>query len=413
MFVQRDEIGVILGGRFDYYNKMLKQFLESLSKTEVKLVFFMAGKKYTDDFHFFVPKREDEHMSSVALYDKIESKSNLKDYLNEKNKNAVDIRMTLAFDYNLKKLVRRFGDLHVNYVQHNQEIAQYINKHADEVLAVISNDTDFMAFEGEFQYWHANSTNFKQLTCVRFCKYKLHDVLGLNFYQMQLLGALCGSNFLPMCAIGDWIKSLPELNGNPELPYKILNVAMYVARQPIILVDNKPTFDLESISRDVFGPDYTMEQLNCIANGLACYNLNLEEEPEPKNPFLKFCKSHDHFMYKLITDDIFNIKDILYIDFRKYRSMSYTELILPILMKLSGILLKDNRKRPQTRKICAKHAYDEECKVTEEIIIYPKSNCFFFLIFYLIINFFFELKCLYLKKFYLDSVKIKILLFFQ
>lgn len=49
IFVQRDEIGVILGGRFDHYNKMLRQFLENLKKTNAKLVFFMAGTKYTDD----------------------------------------------------------------------------------------------------------------------------------------------------------------------------------------------------------------------------------------------------------------------------------------------------------------------------------------------------------------------------
>ena len=62
IFVQRDEIGVILGGRFDHYNKMLKQFLEKLAKTKAKLVFFMAGKKYTDDLQFFIPKRETDYM---------------------------------------------------------------------------------------------------------------------------------------------------------------------------------------------------------------------------------------------------------------------------------------------------------------------------------------------------------------
>lgn len=284
--------------------------------------------------------------------------------------------MALAFDFNLKKLVRRFGDFHVTYVRHNQEIAKYANQHADEALAVITNDTDFMAFEGEFQYWRANGINYRELTCYRYCKHKLHDKLGLNFYQMQLLSALCGSNFLPFYVIQEWIKSLIDSHDDPKYRGKINNVALYVKRQPIELVNNKPKFNLDSISRDVFGDDYTPAQINSIANGLACYDLNFKDEDEQRNSFLKFCKKNDHFMYKLVTDDLFNIRDIDYIDFRNYRSKTYAELIVPVLMKLCGILLKDNKRRPSTRKICIKHAHDEPFKVTEETIIYPKSKTF-------------------------------------
>lgn len=377
IFVQRDEIGLVLGGRFEQYNKKAMQFFSNLAKANVKLVFFMSGNRYTDDLQFFIPKRETEYMTCLELLDKIEENADLKAYLAEKNKISPDIRMPLAFDYNLKKLIRRFGDLHINYIQHNQEIARYAKQHADEVLAVISNDTDFMAFEGNFQYWNANSINCRDLTVNSYSKHKLHDKLGLNFHQMQLLSALCGSNFLPMFVINDWVKSLIETNGDPELKGKIKNVAMYVKRQPIELVKNKPTYDLDSISRDVFGPDYTKEQKNCIANGLACYELDLKEEPEPRISFLKFCKKNDHFMYKLATDDIFNVKDIMYIDYRNYRSLNYAELILPILMKMCGILLKDERRRPHTRAICVKHAHDEPYKVTDENIIYPDSKNFY------------------------------------
>lgn len=96
----------------------------------------------------FIPKRECDYVNCLTILDKIESKSDLKVFLEEKNRHSPDIRMALAFDYNLKKLVRRYGDFYVNLFRHNQEIARYAKQNADEVLAVISNDTDFMAFEG-------------------------------------------------------------------------------------------------------------------------------------------------------------------------------------------------------------------------------------------------------------------------
>ena len=80
------------------------------------------------------------------------------------------------------------------------------------------------------------------------------------------------------------------------------------------------------------------------------------------------------FLYKLSTDETFCVRDIEYIDFRNYKSKSYAELIVPILMKMCGILFKDNTPRPDVRKICMKLAHDEPFKLTEEDIIYPPSK---------------------------------------
>lgn len=44
IFVQRDEMGIILGGRFNLYNFLLKQLLDNFKAAGAKLVFFMPGK---------------------------------------------------------------------------------------------------------------------------------------------------------------------------------------------------------------------------------------------------------------------------------------------------------------------------------------------------------------------------------
>lgn len=378
IFVQRNEIGLVLGGRFELYNKMLRQFVENLNRAKAKLVFFMPGSKYTDDLQFFIPKTEVDYISALDILDKIEQQENLKDVLYAKNKFSSDIRMGLSFNYNLNKLVRRYGEYRVNFVRHNQEIARYAKDHSGEVLAVITNDTDFMAFEGDFEYWRANGIDYRYLTGYRYCKKKLYARLDLNAHQMQLLSALGGSNYLPRIVIEDFIQKLMESSDDPAQRGKILNVAAYVRRQPFELVENKPRYDLERISRDVFGEDYSTEQLNSIGNGLACYDLNIEAATHRSGSndtsFLKFCKTHDMFLYKLATDDIFNIKDIAYIDFRNCKSKTYAELIIPILMKICGILFKNYSRRPCVRKICMKHAHDEPSKLTEETVIYPKCK---------------------------------------
>lgn len=139
---------------------------------------------------------------------------------------------------------------------------------------------------------------------------------------------------------------------------------------------DKITFDLKKIGHDVFGDDFSDEKLNCIKNGLECYDLEDFQQPINRNlsSFLRFCKTRDRFAYKLATDEIYNVKDITYMDFRNYKSKSYAELVIPLLMKMCGILFKDNARRPTYRDICMKHAHDEPCKVTEETIVYPPGK---------------------------------------
>lgn len=374
IFMERGELGFIMGGHYELYNRLFRHFFDNLSKTDAKLVFFMAGFKNTDDLQFFVPRREEDYAYHLDVLDKIESRCDMKALVdNTRNlQHLSNVRMSVSFDHNLMRLARRYGELRVNFFRHNQEIARFANDHADQVLAIITNDTDFLAFEGDFQFWRAHGIRKRELECKRYCKIKLRERLGLNVYQMQLLSALCGSHYLPIYVITDFINGLIAEN-SPQIG-KIWNVSAYVKRQTLEMVKNKPVFDLKKISRDVFGEDYTPENLNSIANGLSIYQLDFQDDTEPKDAFLKFCRTHNAFIYKFIADDIFKINNIDYIDFRHYKSKPYNQLIMPILMKCCGILHKDDRSRPVQRTMCMKHAHDEPFKVTEETIIYPPSK---------------------------------------
>lgn len=369
------EMNAVFGGCYIYYQSHLKQFLENLIKMDVKLVFFMAGRQYTDDLKLFIEVRESIYINCLEVLDKIEGYSDCNEleaaFRHKFQTFRCDFRMNSSFEFNMDRFVRHYGEIHVNYVQHNQEIARYAKQHANEVLAIITNNTDFMAFEGDFQFWKANNTNVLNMTCYRYCRRTLHAKLGLDFHQMQLLGALSGSKYLPIHMVSDFFNRLACANDDPMKIGKIWNVSTYTKKQPYEVVNNKPIFNLAEISKDVFGEEYTSEMLNCIAKSLKTYDLDFVDDHEPNDSFLK---KHNPFLHKLSTNDIFCVIDIEYIDFRNYKTKSYADLIIPILMKMCGIMLKNNSPRPKVRKICMKHAHNEPFKVTEEVIIYPPSK---------------------------------------
>lgn len=161
MLLQKDKIGIILGGNYDRYNKMMRKFLEDVAMTGAKLMFFMPGRQPNDDLQFLIPKTEEIYNNSLEILDKIDENFDLREYLREKN--LYDhMRMESSFDFNLKNLVSDFGHFCVTHEQHNQEIAQYANRNADNVLAVITNQNDFLAFSGGgYEYWRANSIQRK------------------------------------------------------------------------------------------------------------------------------------------------------------------------------------------------------------------------------------------------------------
>lgn len=374
--VQRENLNNCLGGKYSLWTHYYRKFFTELKGARAELIFFAAGKKLTDEPVVFIPKREDEYIRHVEILDEIDNTNgSVQEFMRRRN---YDIRAPITFEYNMQKLAHEFGELRINYVRHNQEIAKYIQQHADDVLAIITNDNDFMVFDGQFQFWQANDINMKEMTGRRMCREKVRARLELNSTQMQLLSALSGSSYLPVPIMKEFYKKIwdESVTGN-----RIPQIAKYIRDQVPILSTGKDSvrFDLAKIARDIFGDEFTEHDVYAIENGLAQYNLNfdIEDEASPSSPnskTMKFCKSRNMFIYKLFTDDVYLIKDIAYIDFRNYKSKSYADLIIPSLRKAQGIIFANERNRPHDRTVCMKYAHDEPYRVVQEPIDYPKST---------------------------------------
>lgn len=378
-FIQHDDIGSILGGRYDLYNHLLKQLCKNLCRNGAKLVFFMVGKRYTDDLSIFVTKAEFRHNNSMDILNKMRDHTDIKS-LTTKKLLQCSARDSHAFTYNFQKLLRRFGDIRVTHVEHNREIAQYLNKNSDQVLALISNDTDFLAFEGDFELWLTADLNLKQMTCHKVEKEKLFDRLGFNYgaHQMKLLSALSGTVYLPIEQVINFITELNNNRHESSKIGKIWAISEYVRRESIEMVNNKPQFDLDKISGDVFGPDHSDWQRQAISNGLDIYRVDFNDDElksqEMENEFLSFCKERNPFLFKLAADEVYVVKDISFIDYENYRSKTYSQLVIPILMKIWCILFQNDYTRSGMRQIFMKHNHDEPFKTTEEFVIYPPSK---------------------------------------
>lgn len=354
-------MGQLLGGRYSLNVLYFRHFFKAMEKAKAELVFFVAGKTLSDDLPLFIPDREEEYISYIQIMDEIDaSGGDTGAYVAKK---LADIKAPPAMEANLHKIAREYGEMRTNYFRHNQEIAQYVQQYDDSVLAIITNDTDFMVFDGKYKFWRANDIDMNGMTVFDYCRQKLREHIQLDTQQLQLLSALSGSMYLPCdfltefyVAIG--ISSWIEGKHIGKLANYIRERTKYGCTMSV----------LEQLASDAFGEKYTTQDVNAIENGLIQYNLNFQIRT-PKA--LEFCKDRNMFIYKLLTDDVYLIKDISYIDFRNFKSKNYAELIVPLLRKVQGILDANERPRPKTRAVCIKHAHDEPYKLYNEPIDYP------------------------------------------
>lgn len=345
-------VHIALGGHFYLLTRYLKIFLQRLKQTGAELVFFHPAQEITDELELFIPLSERSYVQAIDILDKVTA--HRADRIDSE-----ELRIAPTFGYNALRLAEQLGELRVNYVRHNQEIAKYVKEHENDVLAILSNDFNFIVFEGDFQLWKVNELNMNQMTTVRICRKALFEGLGLNFGQMQLLATILG-----------WNNSSPWTE---ETESHFFRMVTYVLEQQIDYSQREPrsAFDLDDICADVFGDTYTEYDKAAIENGFIQYSLDCEITNITLSPEMERIKAENPLMYQLIQDEVFIIRDFQYIDFRDSESASYTELLLPLLRKMLGILYANKKSRPRCRLVCAKHAHDEPFKVTDEIIAYP------------------------------------------
>lgn len=347
-----------LGGTYFLQTRYLKSFLDRLKKLKAEMIFF-SQQREIEDVKMLIPRAEATYISGINVLDSI-IQNNL--CLDENEKNEISAPAT--FHYNLIRMCQQFGEVRFTYNKHNQEMAKYLQNNP-EAFAIFTNDSDFAVFDGDFQFWLVDDLNMKDMTTTHINRPKLLKYLGLNRKQMQLLSTLSNRNVFPYEILSPFYIRI----GSP----RFTRLVFYVRNKNMIdknEKDPRESYDLDEITSDVFGDQYTEYERNGIENGLTKYDLNYELE-EPENEFEVKLKDNYPFMYKLIDDEILLLIDYKYIDFRLYQPKTYTELVMPLLKRMQGILCSNHTWKPESRFICAKFKHDEPFKVVSEQIEYP------------------------------------------
>lgn len=347
----------IVGGCHQQFLSVYEQLFKDIVALGVELVFFSDLNTQPAKLTQWMNRRDDSFEFYKQLYDDIEAGDRIHDIVARRfENNKKDLTSTV---YGLTMLAKQYGDFHFS-IDHecDLELAQY----ATEIgaMAIITNDTDFVIFDGKWKLWSANDFDIKKLTTIEYDRNAVLNALALSRQQLYLFATLLGNDFT-----GEFFDShLKDFHRNIRSGYerdKFKKVANYVRNMP----------DIDRAVMDVFrgGKDEAKSQL--IRDSIAFYDLNTPKA-EPKDPIVeKLLHSNINRAYASRIAPIQGITLCFY-DMRGCKNDDGLPNFLTGLLKREmGILRKHEKNDDFTFTLMAKRNLYVRYASTTEKPIYP------------------------------------------
>lgn len=342
---QSFEAALTNGGRFQKFNELLEYFFGEMKGTGANLV--------------FIARLNEGRYKDVKAF------------------KSSSLRPNERLWYNmLHSICSKYGDVHVNYGMDKCAILAYARENQANVMALITRNTEFLVYDGDYQLWSLADVNFRHLKIAQFHRENIYATLEVDTEQLQLMLAISELNpSTQRVLVGEKEPKLPVLirfvqqlqrrrNG-----YDINQLATNLSENQRNELENELSKVL-SIKNFNGIPGILNED---IYNGLI---LDLVNNDEPFDLVLQFCKQNIYFAYKLMNETSTIQKDLLLIDICQPEALLFIDIVIDVTMKMCGIIFKDveSDKKPDTRSVKFQRIRGEPAVQYEMDIIYPTSK---------------------------------------
>lgn len=350
------------GGRHLYALHDFKNILEKFGILGCTLVFFTDCNIQNGKKDEWLRRRNGNFREFADFYEFIHegiSPTQINDYMGRLNA----LKSTC---HGMELIAPMIGEMH--YAIKNEcdtEIARYAKQHND-VMAIISNDTDYLIYEGSWRLWSGDDMRINpsnELITLEYNKYAIQNLFSLHQKQLPLFATLIG-NDTTKAYFSELKQYFERLDRSRD---RFMNVACFVhATKKIDLTDA----DIAVIVSNIFGHSND-EIVNLMRESLDSYKIDsrlvIIDDPVAN----QLIGTINYSAYMTIMSNIHGI------------SMSYFDMregeVLPILLmnwmkRKVGIVRSKNGiyDASFTLNLLAKRRLDEPFLAHQEKPIYPE-----------------------------------------
>ncbi|XP_065088167.1 uncharacterized protein LOC135709708 [Ochlerotatus camptorhynchus] len=260
-----DMESLFFGARFNVGFWTIDRFFAKLKGLGAELEFFLDGTVPSFKLQTWRERRDTEYQELIELIDAVDKGTDIETILEQLG--------SPGCSYAVEYLAKKHGRLTVSMEKEcDQELAAFACK--SKAMAIISNDSDFLIFDGDWRYWSCREIDINTLEAVEYNRRALLEHLGLNFSQMPLFATLCGNDIVKFEEVQHFHYRLGQFSR------KFINVANFVRKQP---ADLSNPADLQKILKHAFGSRYKQIEMR-FQQSLDFYKTNYTAaNPNPNN----------------------------------------------------------------------------------------------------------------------------------
>lgn len=360
-------LDTICGGRHQIILNTWIQLLDALKATDCALVFFSDLNIQMGKIDEWLSRRNNEFEFYTNLYDSITDGKSLSTIVE-----MVGNRSITSGFYGMAAIAHKYGEFfHSTKHEADLELAQYAKHH--DAMAVISDDTDFLIFEGSWRLWSAQNiqiTPTNQLKTFEYNRNGIANTLSLSTHQLPLFATLMGNDFTKSY-FNELSNFYKQIGG---FRYKIQNVARFIRN----MKQDKRSRCISDIHirRIVqlmcgFAND-EMEQL--LKRSIDSYNTNFLPTV-PSDPIEAKLLHTNREMYRPYMGNLGLVHGLTmpFYDLRGYASKqtNLANLITDWIKRRKGIVMNGHKDSPLTFTLLMRKNFHEKCMALTETIIRP------------------------------------------
>lgn len=238
----------------------LDKLFKKLKDAGAELVFFEDGLIETEKYVTWVQrqnKKYSEHSEVINYVNMNHGVSEIVSTFKDKLRGFSTL-MTI-----IEEMAKKHGKLIFSVHQEcDIEIARYADKH--NVLAVVSDDMDFVIFKGKWKLFSVDALNLDNLHTREYNRVAFKATLGLNDDQLAALSTIGGNDIIRFeeveNALGQFFRHTPKI--------KFPNIARYIKTELSVNDDEKA----RKIASKIIG-NTRPETLARIKKSLKCYDF--------------------------------------------------------------------------------------------------------------------------------------------
>uniref|UniRef100_A0A182YM89 Asteroid domain-containing protein n=1 Tax=Anopheles stephensi TaxID=30069 RepID=A0A182YM89_ANOST len=357
-----DVRGLLCGSQVRRIERTAGDFFKRLTDAGAELVFFYDGKLQANKYETWTTRQNEKYYRMLDIIDAIDARVPLE-------------RVAAQFEHNipsntclkLRRVAKRHGKVVIETeMECDQALAIFATKHG--ALAIITHDTDFLIFEGNWQLWHANRINLTTLVAQAYNRQALLRTLGLQWQQMAVWATLAGTDFFKYDELE------PFLNGLGPHHRKFYKLADYVRSLPI-------TKDLQaSTVNGILGRVYKnrrmpTEAFEWFRQSVAFYQIDAPTAggtPAANDRFGFLLQAEQCFAHTVLTGAPFNCT-LFFFDYRTTEFTNYYEIIEPLIARIGGILLYHYQPERNHMTVVVKRNHEEPHTFVTVPVTYPQA----------------------------------------